>query len=147
MREAARDCGNHPAIFAISVVNEIPPDIVRYIGREKVEQFVDDLVATCKSEAPDCLVTFASFPTTEYVQPREIDFVCFNVYLHDEKVFRNYLARLQNIAGEKPLMLGEYGIDTMQENARAAAGGDSVGACAGGVRRRARRHGHLLLHR
>ena len=41
VREAARTCGNHPAIFAISVVNEIPPDIVRFVGREKVEQFID----------------------------------------------------------------------------------------------------------
>jgi glycosyltransferase involved in cell wall biosynthesis/exo-beta-1,3-glucanase (GH17 family) len=115
IRHAARSCGNHPAIFAISVGNEIPPDIVRFVGREKIEEFVDELVAIVKSEAPDCLATFANFPTTEYVQPRMIDFVCFNVYLHDEQVFRNYLARLQNIAGDKPLMLGEYGIDTMRE--------------------------------
>jgi len=115
VRHAAKSCGNHEAIFAISVVNEIPSDLVRYYGRERVEQFVDELVATAKSEAPQCLVTFANFPTTEYLQPRDIDFVCFNVYLHDENVFRNYLARLQNISGEKPLMLGEYGIDTHRE--------------------------------
>ena len=46
--------------------------------------------------------------------PATIDFVCFNVYLDDEQVFRNYLARLQNIAGDLPLMLGEYGIDTIR---------------------------------
>src|SRR5947209_10421668 len=34
VREAAQRCGNHPAIFAISVVNEIPPDIVRFVGRQ-----------------------------------------------------------------------------------------------------------------
>ncbi|CAN5649766.1 hypothetical protein BH09PLA1_BH09PLA1_32690 [soil metagenome] len=116
VRSAARSCGNHPATFAISVVNEIPPDIVRFVGQKRVEAFVDELVAIAKSEAPQCLLTFANFPTTEYLQPRDIDFVCFNVYLHDEKIFRNYLARLQNIAGEKPLMLGEYGIDTMKEH-------------------------------
>jgi GT2 family glycosyltransferase len=116
VRAAARACGNHPATFAISVVNEIPPDIVRFVGKKKLEEFVDELVAIAKSEAPQCLVTFANFPTTEYLQPRDIDFVCFNVYLHDEKVFRNYLARLQNIAGDKPLMLGEYGIDTNKEH-------------------------------
>ncbi len=115
VRKAAQTCGNHPAIFAISVANEIPPDIVRFVGRDKIEEFIDDLVETVKEEAPDCLATFANFPTTEYVNPRGIDFVCFNVYLHDEQVFRNYLARLQNIAGEKPLMLGEYGIDTFRE--------------------------------
>jgi glycosyltransferase involved in cell wall biosynthesis len=115
VRHAAKTCGNHEAIFAISVVNEIPPDLVRYYGRERLEQFVNDLVAIVKHEAPQCLATFANFPTTEYLQPRDIDFVCFNVYLHDEQVFRNYLARLQNIAGDKPLMLGEYGIDTHRE--------------------------------
>lgn len=115
VRHAARACGNHPAVFALSVVNEIPPDLVRFAGRHAVAEFVDALVATAKAEAPDCLVTFANFPTTEYLQPKDIDFLCFNVYLHDNAVFRNYLARLQNIAGEKPLMLGEYGIDTMRE--------------------------------
>lgn len=115
VRNAARAAGNHSAIFAISVVNEIPADIVRFVGARRVEAFIDDLVAIAKEQAPQCLVTFANFPTTEYVQPRAIDFVCFNVYLHDDAVFRNYLARLQNIAGEKPLMLGEYGIDTFRE--------------------------------
>jgi len=116
VRSAARACGNHPAVLALSVVNEIPSDIVRYVGRHKVEAFIDDLVAIAKSEAPDCLVTFANYPTTEYVNPRGVDFVCYNVYLHDENVFRNYLARLQNIAADKPLMLGEYGIDTHREH-------------------------------
>lgn len=116
VREAARVCGNHPATFAISVVNEIPADIVRYVGRNEIEEFIDELVGTVKAEAPDCLCTFANFPTTEYLAPRAIDLVCFNVYLHDDKVFRNYLARLQSIAGEKPLMMGEYGIDTHREH-------------------------------
>ena len=73
-------------------------------------------MATAKAEAPDCLVTFANFPTTEYLNPQGVDFVCYNVYLHEENVFRNYLARLQNIAGDKPLVLGEYGIDTHREH-------------------------------
>jgi hypothetical protein len=115
VRHAARTAGNHPALFAISVVNEIPAEIVRFMGAKRIECFIDDLVATAKAVAPHCLVTFANFPTTEYIQPRAIDFVCFNVYLHDDQVFRNYLARLQMIAGEKPLMLGEYGIDTYRE--------------------------------
>jgi GT2 family glycosyltransferase len=116
VRHAARECGNHPAILALSVVNEVPPDLVRFSGREAIEQFIDELVVIAKAEAPSCLVTFANFPTTEYLQPRQPDFVCFNVYLHDEQAFRNYLARLQTVAGPKPLMLGEYGIDTMREH-------------------------------
>ncbi len=119
VRSAAKACGNHPAVFALSVVNEVPSDIVRFVGAPKIAEFVDELVLIAKEEAPECLVTFANFPTTEYLQPRETDFTCFNVYLHDNTVFRNYMARLQNIAGDKPLMLGEYGIDTSKEKTEA----------------------------
>ena len=115
VRVAARDCGNHPATFAISVVNELPADIVRFVGAGPIVDFIDELIDIVKAEAPECLATFANYPTTEYLNPRKTDFASFNVYLHKEQVFRNYLARLQMIAGEKPLMLGEYGIDTLHE--------------------------------
>ncbi len=119
VRRAARLCGNHPAIFALSLVNEIPADIVRLADHRKVAAFVDELAETARQNAPDCLLTFANFPTTEYLQPRDIDFVSFNVYLHQESSLRNYLGRLQNIAGSKPLVLGEYGIDTHVERTEA----------------------------
>jgi glycosyltransferase involved in cell wall biosynthesis len=112
VRETAHKCGNHPAVFAISVVNEIPPELVRFMGAKKVEAFIDELVEIVKEEAPHCLATFANFPTTEYLRPRCIDFCCFNVYLDHENQLRNYMARLQMIAGDLPLMLGEYGVDT-----------------------------------
>ena len=37
-----------------------------------------------------------------------------NVYLHHREKFRAYLQRLQNQADEKPLLLGEYGIDSIR---------------------------------
>ncbi len=115
VRDAAVACGNHPATFAISVVNELPADIVRFVGHRPIVDFIDELIDIVHHEAPHCLATFANYPTTEYLNPRNVDFLSFNVYLHKEQVFRNYLARLQMIAGEKPLMLGEYGIDTNRE--------------------------------
>src|SRR5438552_253449 len=48
VRTAARGCGNHPATFALSVVNEIPPDIVRFVGAKAVEDFIDELVSIGK---------------------------------------------------------------------------------------------------
>ena len=118
VRAAAVACGNHPAVFAISVVNEFPPDLARYIGRRRVERLIDDLIRTARAAAPGCLVTFANFPTTEYLAPRGVDFHCFNVYLHDDRTLRDYLARLQHAVGGngKPLLVGEYGIDTAREH-------------------------------
>lgn len=114
VREAARACQGHPALFALSVVNELPPDVVRWLGREKVEAFIDELVAIARAEDPEALITFASFPPTEYLRPQTTDFNTVNVYLHDREKFRSYLQRLQNLAEEKPLILGEYGIDSIR---------------------------------
>jgi hypothetical protein len=86
------------------------------MGHLAVEEFIDELIDIVHAEAPDCLVTFANYPSTEFLNPHNTDFVCFNVYLHDDRVLRNYLARLQSIAQDKPLMLGEYGIDTLKEH-------------------------------
>jgi GT2 family glycosyltransferase len=113
--QAARACAAHPAVFALSVVNEIPPDIVRWSGAARISEFIDELVSVVKAVAPDCLCTFGNYPPTEFLRPKEIDFLCFNVYIHHPKPFENYLARLQMIADSKPLILGEFGIDSLRE--------------------------------
>src|SRR5512133_3362843 len=115
VRRAVVNCGHHPAVFAYSVANEIPADVVRWSGAGAVADFVDELVAEAKRIDPDCLCTFTNFPPTEFVRPQTLDFICFNVYLHQENAFKNYLARLQMQADSKPLLLGECGIDSIRE--------------------------------
>src|SRR2546427_142049 len=115
VRAAVQACQGHPAVFAYSVVNEIPAEIVRWSGARRVTDFIEELVDVAKSADPDCLSTFTSYPPTEFLRPQNIDFVCFNVYLHYRKPFENYLARLQTLADAKPLVLGEFGIDSLRE--------------------------------
>jgi glycosyltransferase involved in cell wall biosynthesis len=119
VRKAAKACGRHSAVFAISVANEIPADVVRYNGADETADLLDDLMETGRRFAPGCLFTFANYPSTEYLRPRTADFISFNVYLHEEVALRNYLARLQSLAGELPLVLSEYGVDTLQEASEA----------------------------
>lgn len=114
VREAARSLGAHPALFAISVANEFPTDMVRFYGLTRLQTFIDDLIDTAKQEAPDCLATFVNFPTTEYLQSRFADFCCFNVYLEDPVKLGRYLDRLQHLAGDLPLVLGEHGFDSLR---------------------------------
>jgi O-antigen biosynthesis protein len=115
VRQAVQNCARHPAVFAYSVVNELPPDIVRWSGARAVEDFLDELVHTAKSVDRECLCTFGNYPPTEFLRPQNIDFFCFNVYLHQQRPFENYLARLQMIADAKPLLLGEIGVDSLRE--------------------------------
>jgi glycosyltransferase involved in cell wall biosynthesis len=115
VRAAATACAGHPALFAFSVANEIPAEIVRWHGAREVAQFINELVAEVKAIDPAALSTFASFPPTEFLQPSAIDFVAFNVYLHERTAFENYLARLQTLSNDKPLLLGEFGADSLRE--------------------------------
>ncbi|HLH52309.1 MAG TPA: glycosyltransferase [Verrucomicrobiae bacterium] len=115
VRQAVLECAKHPAVFAFSLVNEIPADIVRWSGTRAVADFIDELAGVAKEADPDCLCTFTNYPPTEFLQPQALDFACFNVYLHQPPAFGNYLARLQMIAEAKPLLLGELGIDSIRE--------------------------------
>ena len=110
-----RACGRHPAVFAYLVGNEIPPDMIRWHGAEPVRRFLRGLVALVKDEHPEALVSYANFPSTEYLTVDFTDFVCFNVYLHDETAFRRYIARLHNLAVDQPLVLTEFGVDSIRE--------------------------------
>jgi GT2 family glycosyltransferase len=115
VRRAVYACARHPAVFAFSVANEIPADIVRWSGARPVANFIDDLILEAKRVDPECLCTFTNYPPTEFLRSQSADFVCFNVYLHHQQPFKNYLARLQMLADSKPLVLGEIGVDSLRE--------------------------------
>src|SRR5512140_3767375 len=68
VRDAVRSCARHPAILAFAVGNEIPSPIVRWHGRRKVERFIKRLYRAVKEEDQDALLTYVSYPPTEYLQ-------------------------------------------------------------------------------
>lgn len=116
IREAVRKNAGHPAIFGYLVGNEIPTTMVRWLGAAKVVEFVERLIGIAREEDPDALISYASYPPTEFLIPHNADFYTYNVYLHKQDEFQRYLARLQNLAGEKPLILGEFGMDTIRHS-------------------------------
>jgi O-antigen biosynthesis protein len=115
-----RACARHRAILCYSIGNEIPANIVRWHGHEAIERFISRLYLAVKSEDPTALVTYVNFPSTEYLRPRS-DFVCFNVYLETRDKLSSYLARLQNLAGDRPLVMAEIGYDSLRHGADSQA--------------------------
>lgn len=114
VRKAVKACAGHPALLCYAAGNEIPASIVRWYGRKRIERFIKRLYQAVKEEDPDALVTYVNFPTTEYLDLSFIDVFTFNVYLEDEGQLSAYLKRLHNIAGEKPVVLAEVGLDTLR---------------------------------
>ncbi|MHB1562034.1 MAG: glycosyltransferase, partial [Isosphaeraceae bacterium] len=121
VRRAAESGRDHDAVLAYSIGNEIPPDVIRWHGARRVERFLAELADITRQTHPGALVTYANFPSTEYLDLPFLDFATFNVYLHDKEAFRRYLLRLQNLVGDRPLVLGELGMDTLRHGEREQA--------------------------
>ncbi len=112
MSDAVRSIAGHPAIAAYAVGNEIPAGIVRWYGARRVERFIERLYGIVKELDRDAQVTYANYPPTEYLSLPFLDFACFNVYLESRARFASYLSRLQTLAGDRPLVIGEIGFDS-----------------------------------
>jgi GT2 family glycosyltransferase len=114
IRTSVRILAGHPAVLCYVVGNEIPASVVRWYGKSLIEKFVERLCVAVKSEDPGALVTYVNFPTTEYLDLPYLDFLAFNVYLESREKLCRYLARLQNLAGERPLVMAEIGLDSQR---------------------------------
>lgn len=121
VRAGVRACAGHPAVLAYAVGNEIPASIVRWYGAKRIERFLRRLYRAAKAEDPGGLVTYVNYPSTEYLDLPFLDFVSFNVYLESWDRLRAYLARLQNIAADRPLVLAEVGLDSYRHGLEAQA--------------------------
>jgi GT2 family glycosyltransferase len=116
IRETVSKYAGHPAILGYLVGNEISSTMARWLGARRVIEFVEELIRIGRALDPDALFSYATYPPTEYLLPQNADFCCFNVYLHNQRDFEGYLLRLQNLTGEHPLILGEFGMDTIRHS-------------------------------
>lgn len=114
VRVQVRACAGHPAVLCYAVGNEIPASIVRWHGARAVERFLHRLIRAVHAEDPGALATYVNYPTTEYLRLDFLDLVCFNVYLEDPERLSAYLYRLQNLAGDRPLVMAELGLDSLR---------------------------------
>jgi glycosyltransferase involved in cell wall biosynthesis len=114
VKRAVTQHAGHPAVLGYLVGNEIAPQMARWLGVRRVTEFVEKLVRIGRSIDPEVLFSYATYPPTEFLLPQNVDFYCFNVYLHNQGDFERYLLRLQNLTEERPLILGEFGMDTIR---------------------------------
>ena len=114
--DAIKSHRNHPAVLAYLVGNEIAPQMVRWLGVRRVTEFIEHLITLGREISPQALYSYATYPPTEFLLPQNVDFYCFNVYLHNQHDFERYLLRLQNLTEDRPLILGEFGMDTMRHS-------------------------------
>jgi GT2 family glycosyltransferase len=120
-RRRIRICSGHPALLCVALGNEIMASQARWLGRGRITRYLRWLYRIVKEEDPEAIVTYVNYPTTEYLDLPFLDMVSFNVYLETRTELQAYLARLQNIAGDRPLLLTELGLDSLRHGELAQA--------------------------
>lgn len=121
VRDTIRAGAGHAAVLGYTIGNEIPASIVRWYGARRIERFVRQLFDIAKEEDPKALITYVNYPTTGYLRLPFLDFLCFNVYLEEQRSLSAYIARLHNAAEDKPVILGEVGLDSFRNGAAGQA--------------------------
>ncbi|MCB1228341.1 MAG: hypothetical protein KDK99_21220, partial [Verrucomicrobiales bacterium] len=112
----------HPAVVAVVVGNEVEKTLVRWMGPLRVRRFLEEMIHRVRAELePEVLVSYATYPSTEYLMPRNVDFFGVNLYLEEEAALRSYLQRLQHRAGDRPLVVTEFGLDVARHGEAAQA--------------------------
>jgi O-antigen biosynthesis protein len=138
VRDGIRGCAGHPAVLCYAIGNEIPSTVVRWSGGRRVERFLERLCGAAREADPDGIVVYANYPTTEYLDLPFVDVLCCNVFLERTDRLTEYVARLHVLAGDRPVVLSELGLDSRRNglDAQAAAVEAQVraafaGGCAG----------------
>lgn len=111
VRAVVRRFRGNEQILALSVGNEVPADVLRWFGTRRIARVIDSLLDAVREEDADRLATYTNYPTAEYLPLERADFLTFNVFLEDRARFRSYLNRLHTLAGDRPLVIGEMGLD------------------------------------
>lgn len=119
--EAVGRLRDEAGVAGFLIGNEIEKTLVRWLGPPRVQRFLERLIDQARALAPACLFSYATYPSTEYLIPRNADFLAVNLYLEQPQALAAYLDRLQNLAGNKPLVITEFGLDTATHGEAAQA--------------------------
>jgi len=120
--ETVKKFRGHPALAGYFVANEIETTLVRWMRPRRVVEQIERMISLGKANDPDALFAYANYPSTEYLLPLNQDFFAFNLYLESPEMLGAYLARLQNLAGNLPLLITEFGSDSKSHGELTQAG-------------------------
>ena len=109
-----------PALFAWILGNEVGGQILQERGTEPIISGLKELYAAVKAADSQHPISHANWPPARHLDLAFLDFVSFNVYpLWPPEVvaagFGRYIeTTLRPIAGERPLLISEFGVNTTE---------------------------------
>lgn len=141
------DYRQEPALLGWVLGNEVPDSAIEQRGEKPIRDGLLDLYGAVKELDNQHFITHSNWPITKSLDLRFLDVTSFNIYpLWPPEVvangYGNYIQKvLQPIAGNKPLLITEFGANTIEAGDEGQArllrsswqGLRSAGACGGVV--------------
>ena len=118
--ERVKRIRDKPALLAYLLGNEVPGDVLQSHGDKPIVAGLRDMFTGIKAVDRDHPISHANWPPARQLDLSFLDFISFNVYpLWPPEVvamgFEKYLETgLRPIAGTKPLLISEFGADTIE---------------------------------
>lgn len=109
--EATRKFRDHTGVGGVLVSNEVPAEMVRWIGWREVRRALEEMIEAAKEVDGDRLFAYGNYPPTKWITPRNADVVAFNIYLECREDFARLLPHLHLLAGDRPLLISEFGVN------------------------------------
>ncbi len=106
--------GKHQAVAAVYVANELNSDLARWLEVHRCVNALQELIELGRELMPHLLFAYSNYPTSEFLEPSNADFTAYNIYLEDRGDFAGYLPRLHHLAGDRPVLISEVGMDTQR---------------------------------
>jgi GT2 family glycosyltransferase len=140
IRRGVGQCAGHPALLAYVLGDRVSPSIMRWHGARRVERFLERLHRVAKELDPNGLFTYLNLAATDQLRLPFLDFCCFSLRLYANSEDQSRIARLQNLVGERPLVVsaadGERNHAGVSDWARSSAAQLSAlfsAGCAGAI--------------
>jgi hypothetical protein len=120
IRERVTYLRSKPALLAWLLGNEVPGQVLQSRGEAPIVAGLRELYSAVKAADPSHPVSHANWPPARRLDLSFLDFVCFNVYpLWPPEVAAMGFGRfietvLRPIAGDKPLLISEFGANTIE---------------------------------
>lgn len=102
----------HPALAGYFVGRAINTTLIRWIGADRIIEELERLIDLGHAHDPGALFAYANSPETENILPQNQDFVAFNFSPDSPENIATTLAKFQNLAEDRPLLLPVAGIDS-----------------------------------
>lgn len=147
IQKRVTDFRQKPALLGWILGNEVPNVVLEQRGEKPIHDGLLDLYGDIKELDKQHFITHSNWPITKDLDLRFLDVTSFNVYpLWPPEVvasgYGDYIRKtLQPIAGNKPLLITEFGANTIEATEEGQArllrsswqGLQSAGACGGVV--------------